>query len=327
MAPASAEVEEARTTGFWARALRRNIRRRQAIRAAAPYTAAIVAVAESWLYTDGVLCHLQNNHLRVLDLQQSAAEELVVNTQLLMQKCIDCMTPERYRLQFQLLHYADGLVSCVYKHPQRNVDSWLVVFNVQMRVIITTKALESTYKLFVRNNSEYIYFGIKSEQGDDGTRHWILTSYNINAKQWSNQNIHLVDMVGSDIGQSICFEIIDDYFYGLSAQSRVRIDELNWTSYYHCFRFPVNNPSFVERSVKDCMWRRQHGDGIIDNRWCFMRLLRNEAGRLQVLEARKEWPDGSSIGQRAYYTTDLVFHPVRAEPGFQAVEIMSRKAP
>ncbi|KAH8746543.1 hypothetical protein F5883DRAFT_373993, partial [Diaporthe sp. PMI_573] len=81
-------------------------------------------------------------------------------------------------------------------------------------------------------------------------------------------------------------------------------------SHYHCFRFPVAapKPKTTERSVKDKMWRRQHAEGPIDDRWSFIRLLRDEREptQLQVLESRKEWLAGSP-GRRNYYTTRLVF--------------------
>jgi hypothetical protein len=117
-------------------------------------------------------------------------------------------------------------------------------------------------------------------------------------------------MVGSDSGQSIAFEIIDGKFYNLSKQTCFEVDEVDWTSHYHCFRFPVATPKpkTTERSVKDKMWRRQHAEGPIDDRWSFIRLLRNarDPKQLQVLESRKEWLTGSS-GRRNYYTTPLVF--------------------
>lgn len=287
------------------------MQRRQSIRAAAPFTAAIVAVAQSWIYTNGVLCHLQDRTLRVLDLHHSDTAETVVDIRRLWQQAL----PEaagRRRFKFQLVYYSDGLVSCIYSHSRPDAESWLVVFDVQKQTVVTKKSLESTYKLFVRNNAEYLYFGTHSELGEDGFRRWVLMGYDIQANKWFNRKIHLMDMVGSDIGQSICFEIIDGHFYGLSNQTSFEVDEVDWTSYYHCFRFPVSDPqpNATERSLKDKMWRRQHAEGPIDDRWSFIRLIKNEEhGKLQILESRKEWLDRRSSGQRAYYTTDLEFAP------------------
>lgn len=318
LASATAEAQEARTTGEWARAFRRVVQRRQATRAAAPFSAAIVAVAKSWLYTGGVLCHVQDRTLRILDLHHSAEDETVVDVRLLLREAVACEAARRrrWRFRFQVVHCADGLVSCLYTHPRHDVESWLVVFDVRAQSIVAAKSLESTHKLFVRNNDEYLYFGTHSGLGEDGFRRWVLTAYDIKTRKWFDQKIHIMDMVGCDIGQSICFEIIDGHFYGLSNQTSFEVDEVDWTSYYHCFCFPVGKPQpeFTRRSVRDSMWRRQHAEGPIDDRWSFMKLIKNEKdGRLQILESRKEWLGHRSSGQRAYYTTDLDLAPLKAD--------------
>lgn len=323
-AGASTEAQEARTSGNWVRALHRLVQRRQSLRSAAPFTAAIVAVAQSWIYTNGVLCHLQDRTLRVLDLHHSHTEETVVDIRYLWREALPEAVARR-RFKFQLIYYAEGLVSCIYSHSRPDAESWLVVFDVQNQTVITKKSLESTYKLFVRNNAEYLYFGTHSEYGEDGFRRWVLMGYDIKANKWFNRKIHLMDMAGSDIGQSICFEIIDGHFYGLSNQTSFEVDEVDWTSYYHCFRFPASDPhpDATQRSVKDKMWRRQHAEGPIDDRWSFIRLIKNEEhGKLQILESRKEWLDRRSSGQRAYYTTDLHFAP-RQESDLHKVDSSS----
>ncbi|KAG6358782.1 hypothetical protein INS49_012301 [Diaporthe citri] len=308
-APATAEAAEARSTHKYASALRRLYKRRQAIRTAAPFTAAIVAVAESWIYVNGTLCHISERMLRVLDLHKSSGEETIIDVRALLDEAITASRGAR-KYKFQILHYAEGIVSCLYIHCRPVVESWLVVFNVSERTLLTTLSLDTTYKIFVRNDRNYLYFGTHSEFGDDGFRRWVLMGYDIHGGRWFDQKVHLLDMVGSDIGQSIAFEIIDGKFYGLSNQTSFEVDEVDWTSHYHCFRFPVAapKPKTTERSVKDKMWRRQHAEGPIDDRWSFIRLLRDERDpkQLQVLESRKEWLAGSS-GRRNYYTTRLVF--------------------
>lgn len=289
------------------------MKKRQAIKVAAPFTAAIVAVAESWLYCNGVLCHIQDRMLRVLDLHRSATEEIVVDIRSLLDEAVPESRGNR-KDRFQLLHYSQGIVSCLYTRFRPDVESWLVVFDIHQRKIVplSSRSLESTNKIFVRNDQNYLYCGTHSEFGEDGFRRWVLIGYDLKAERWFNHKIHLLDMVGSDIGQSISFDIIDGYFYGLSNQTRFEFDEVDWTSYYHCFKFPVDKPEakHIEKSTEDRMWRRQHAEGPIDDRWSFLRLLKNEEdGRLQILESRREWLDRRSSAQRTYYTTDLHFSP------------------
>ncbi|KAJ0119989.1 f-box domain containing protein [Diaporthe amygdali] len=303
------EAEEARSTQNYASALRRLYKRRQAIRTAAPFTAAVVAVAESWIYVNGTLCHMSERTLRVLDLHKSSGQEVIIDVRALLDEAVAASRGAR-KYKFQILHYAEGIVSCLYTHCRPVVESWLVVFNVREQRLLTTLGLDTTYKIFVRNDCDYLYFGTHSEFGNDGFRRWVLMGYDIEGDRWFEQKVHLLDMVGSDIGQSIAFEIIDGKFYGLSNQTSFEVDEVDWTSHYHCFRFPVAapKPKTTERSVKDKMWRRQHAEGPIDDRWSFIRLIRDERDpkQLQVLESRKEWLAGSS-GRRNYYTTKLVF--------------------
>ncbi|KAH8745785.1 hypothetical protein F5883DRAFT_702090 [Diaporthe sp. PMI_573] len=308
-APGTAEAAEARSTGNYATALRTLYKRRQSIRTAAPFTAAIVAVAESWVYVNGRLCHMSDRTLRVLNLHKSDGEETIIDVRALLDEAIAESRGAR-KYKFQILHYAEGIVSCLYTHCRPIVESWLVVFSVSEPRLLTTLYLDTTYKIFVRNDQNYLYFGTHSEFGDDGFRQWVLMGYDIRGGRWFDQKVHLLDMVGSDIGQSIAFEIIDGKFYGLSNQTSFEVDEVDWTSHYHCFRFPVAapKPKTTERSVKDKMWRRQHAEGPIDDRRSFIRLLRDERDpkQLQVLESRKEWTSGSS-GRRNYYTTPLIF--------------------
>ncbi|KAF3761082.1 hypothetical protein M406DRAFT_283015, partial [Cryphonectria parasitica EP155] len=313
LAVATAEVQEARISGKWSGALRRLVQRRQAIRAAAPFTAAILAVAESWLYSGGVLCHILDRTLRVLDVYGSQSEETVFDIRSLLHKKLP-QPRGRRRYKFELLHYAEGFVSCLYSRSRPYSESFLVVLKVPEGSLVTTRPLESTCKLFVRNNADFLYFGTHSEIGEDGFRRWVLTNYDINGGQWARNKIHLIDMVGSDIGQSLCFEIIDGYFYGLSNQTSFEVNEVDWTSYYHCFRFPVDRPrqELTDRADKKQMWRRQHADGPIDDRWSFVRLVKNEeTGQIQILESRKEWLDKRSSSQRAYYTTDIIWKSKR----------------
>lgn len=310
LASGTSEFQEAQHTTHWARALRRIVKRRQALRTAAPFTAAIVAVAESWIYKGGVLCYIQDRTLRVLDLHRAGSTETVVDIRGLLQEAVN-ETRHRKRYKLQLLHYAVGLVTCLYSRGREN---WLIVFDVpKQRLLAVSPTLESTFKIFVRNDADFLYYGTHSDIGEDGHRKWVLMTYDIGKDEWSDRKIHLVDMVGSDIGQSICFEILDGQFYGLSNQTSFEVDEVDWTSYYHCFCFPVGNPDprATRRSIRDKVWRRQHAEGPIDDRWSFIRLCKNEEDceNLQILESRKEWLEGRSSGQRTYYTTPLALGP------------------
>ncbi|KAB8290734.1 hypothetical protein EYC80_008371 [Monilinia laxa] len=56
------------------------------------------------------------------------------------------------------------------------------------------------------------------------------------------------------------------------------------------------------------MWRRQHEEGPIDDRWTDLRLDKDECtGELRIIESRKEWYHGASRSQRTHYITPVIF--------------------
>ncbi|KAJ9156142.1 F-box domain-containing protein [Pleurostoma richardsiae] len=303
------ETQAARKSKRYASALRRLVKRREAISSAKPYLVALVAVAESYLFANGLLCYILEGRLRVLDLHRSSRSEIVIDIRTLLTEEIDGYQDTK-KNRFYLLHYAEGVVSCLYSQGRPAAESWLVVLSLRENRVLTTRSLESSHKIFVRNNQEYLYYGTHTDIGEDDYRRWVLQGYSICSGEWFDQKIHLLDMVGSDIGSSICFEIIDGHFYGLSNQTSFEVEEMDWTSFYHSFKFPVDSPKpkHTQISCKQSMWRRQHAEGPIDDRWTFIRLQKDEnSGHLKVVESRKEWLAGQRSGRRTYYTTDLVF--------------------
>ncbi|KAJ4142307.1 hypothetical protein NW754_009757 [Fusarium falciforme] len=108
----SAEAREARETGDFARAFRRLVKRRMAVRSAEPWTAAIVAMADRFVYTSGYLCYTVNReHLRVLNVRQNPSEELKVNVPLLLHAVRDYDPLLPY--SFEPLYCAEGVLSCL----------------------------------------------------------------------------------------------------------------------------------------------------------------------------------------------------------------------
>jgi hypothetical protein len=96
------------------------------------------------------------------------------------------------------------------------------------------------------------------------------------------------------------------------------VEEVDWTSFYHCIRFPAASPSkatLEKTALDESMWRRQHREGPLDDRWGTLDLRKNEgSGDLEIIEARREFLCGAGRSQRTYYTTKLVF-PSKVEEG------------
>jgi len=294
------------------------VKRRQAIPSAKPYLVAVVAVAESYLYENGMLCYLFEGKLRILDLHASSRSEIVIDVHSLLSEEIDGYS-QTETCSFDLLFYADGVVSCLYRQgmiDDQSGEGWLVALSLREHRVLTARYIENLHQIFVRNNEEYLYYGTHTDTDADGHVRWALQGYSIRDDNWFDQKIRLLDMLGSDIGSSICFEIIDGHFYGLSNETGFEAGDADFTSFYYAFKFPVDGPKpqNTQMSSRQSMWRRDHVEGPIDDRWTFMRLQKDEkSGRVQVIESRSEWLAGHRSGRRTYYTTDLDFPEVNDE--------------
>jgi hypothetical protein len=287
-----------------------------------PYLVAIVAFADTWLYENGVLCYVRGSQLRILDLHRSATDEVLVDIRKLVDKAIEePRTSPRYR--FQLLYCANGIVSCLYTHATHathgrvGYKNWIVVFDPRAGHIITVQRLESTSHIFVRNNHQFLYYGTHSERGGDGYNRWVIIAFDLTTRAWLNQRLDFPAVIGSDIGSTVCFEIFDGYFYGLSNQTCLEVEEVDWVSYYTCFRFPLSRRGFqdMEQPPRQQFWRRNQTEGPIDDRWTFLRMFKDETtGQLKAVESRKEWLSGRISARRSYYTTVINFGNAHVKP-------------
>ncbi|KAK0102436.1 hypothetical protein ONS95_006055 [Cadophora gregata] len=307
----SKEAQEAvKNGGGNARALRIAAKRREAITSAYPFTVATIGFCDAYIYRRGILCYTLDDRIRILDLHRSAQEEFVVSIPSLLTEALSDIGDNNTGT-FKCLYYSDGILSCIYDASDEDSPVWLIAFHVETMRILVTHELESTDKIFVRHNSQYLYYGTHSELGTDGYKKWVICGYEYKTRKWFDHKVHLPDMVGSEIGSTICFELYRNSFYALSNQTSFEVEEIDWTSFYHCVRFLLDSPMLLEKTENKSMWRRQHQEGPIDDRWTSLSLDEDEStGELKIVEARKEWYLGCSTSQRTYYTTDIVF-PVK----------------
>ena len=257
-----------------------------------------------------MLCYIQDRQLRILDLHRSRATEIVVDVRgLLRDGAIDdeCALG---KYKFQPLYFANDVVSCLFTRRKPNQAHWLVVFNVRQGRILTTHRLISPFKLFVRNSDSFLCYGVYLPTSREGPRRWAVGGYDIKSDTWVKHKLDLPELIGCDIGSTISFDVFDGYLYGVSNQTSLEAEELDWMSYYTCFRFPLTRDGFrtIEHASREHMWRRWHFEGPIDDRWSFLRIFKDEStSQLKVIESRKEWLGGSSSAKRTYYTTKIVF--------------------
>jgi hypothetical protein len=303
-------VEAREPGGVHASALRRAVKRREALSLANPYTVATVGFGETFLYCNGVLCYTIDDTVRVLDLHHSDQHEVVISIPVLLTQCLTDIEDDAKKGLFQILYYSNGIISCVYSSNGPDPTAWLIAFSIKVRMHPVVQELDSMDKIFIRHNKQYLYYGTHSEIGVDGYKKWVIHGYDFKKRQWFDRKVHLPDMVGSEIGSTICFEFYNEYFYALSNQTSFEVEEIDWTSFYHCVRFPLASPcmDLLEKTDNHDMWRRQHQEGPIDDRWTSLKMDVDEGtGELKIVESRKEWAFGSSRSRRTYYTTRIIF--------------------
>ncbi|KAF4457707.1 hypothetical protein F53441_401 [Fusarium austroafricanum] len=314
MAPYSAEAQEAQSTKGFPRAFRKLAKRRMAVRAAEPWMAAIVAMADRFIYTNGHLCYtVDSKHLRVLNtLQQTPGAELIIDVSLLLKLAVRDYDPQKPHT-FEPLYYAEGILSCLATQvlEDSTTCSWLVIFELREfpRWVVVQRPC-SKHQLFVRNDKNYLFWGSKSHARLDGSYSWGLHCLDLQTRKWSDSLLILWDFDGASIGSDICFEIIDGLFYCVSNTFKTQTDHGVRNNFYQVVRFPVNNAVHdkCEKPSMRNLWRRHDSEGAIDERWTSLQLIRDErTGKLLIVEARKEWFPGNAGSQRTCYKKELQF--------------------
>jgi len=123
--------------------------------------------------------------------------------------------------------------------------------------------------------------------------------------------MQLQDVPGSVVGSEIDFRIHKGHFYAVS-NCRFELVEVDWTSFYHCIKFPLNRPNVEAIRTKNRVYRRQNDEGVIQDGWINLSLQVDErTDELLIVEARNEFrtnyqPD-APLHARTWYTTQIDF--------------------
>ena len=271
----------------------------------------MVGRGNDFLYRQGVLCILEDYTLRVSDIH-AASEEIQINLSDILQPNPEASASgSQYKLF--LLHYHDNIVTICHEKKGRPSSGHIYVVDTKpgpssKKRIIKKVTLESTYKLFARHTSKYLYFGTYSGAGSQGHCEWEIKGINLQNKDLPCIGpLQLRGFFGTDIGSTIAFEIHKDHFYAVSNQTSFEVEEIDWTSFYHCIRFPLEDPKkddIVESNNK--VWRRQHDEGVIHDSWTDLTLqFDEETDAPKIVEARREWQKSHGRQLRTFYISDF----------------------
>jgi hypothetical protein len=169
--------------------------------------------------------------------------------------------------------------------------------------------IPSNYKLFVRLTSQYLCYGTYISCGGRRDRRWKIFRVSLDGQRSvkSKQSLVLDNFHGSEIGNTVAFEIFNNYFYAVSNQGTSKVEEIDWTSFYHCVRLPLDDPVSAKLEKNDRVFRRQHAQGPIDDSWTSLSLQNSErTNEVLIVESRCEWEQASSRQSRTFYTSKFV---------------------
>jgi hypothetical protein len=155
-----------------------------------------------------------------------------------------------------LLQHADDILVCLFKAPRHS--PWLLAVEVGTGRRFASLQLETAQKIFVRHNSEYLLYGTHSFTGSHGHWEWVVHGYRFKEKQPFENKIYLENLVGCDIGLTVSFEIHGGYFYAVSNQTSFEVEEVDWTSFYHGYRFPLENASKENATDRAVVEKESH---------------------------------------------------------------------
>ena len=287
-------------------AVDRTFDRREAFALARPYSAFVVGQGTSFLYGDGVLCYRSRKLIRVLDVHDAAREETLIDLEALARS----WTGVRRHSDVELLHYRAGILSFIHYLENDDVgpgrrERWLKVMDVRSgKAAMRLAVIIHRPRIWVRNNDRYLYVGCHDGRTEDGHHEWVVQGYDLQEGK-PLASLSLPKFWGSDLRETIIFEIFDGYLHAVSNRSSFEMEEIDWTSFYFCLRVPVDDPK-LSRLQRQKIWRRQHVEGPINDSWTDLGLHRDErTGELLIIEARKEWKNGLGDQKRTFYIERL----------------------
>ncbi|KAI4164410.1 MAG: hypothetical protein LQ342_002057 [Letrouitia transgressa] len=274
--------------------------RRRCFADAQPVSAMVLGYGSSFLYRQGFLSYVCGDTIRVLNVHAAAVQESVIRLDWLSNRVFDVRTRNPV---IQLNHFQSSVLSFTFGRGQ--MTRYIVCVDVRDndvadRLLRVTPFPHS--KFIIRNDSEFVYVGSHDGLSTTGQhREWIWQGFRFRDDGTALPQLQIPDLAGTDLGQTVLFEIFDDYFYAISNESTFEDDEMDWCSYYHCYRFPVHDPR-PKSLHKIKIWRRQHKEGPINDSWTDLKLHKDEnTGALVIVEGRREWSDGKPIQKRTFY--------------------------
>ena len=287
------------------------ISRRESLRSAQPCSLVSLGCAQSYIYQDGFLCYVQEGRLRILCTYQDCETEVIANSYGTWddeKRAAESYPPTT--LHTMNFPFGTALVDqdsdlepviCAFgtrpfQIPQPDLASWA----------LNVPSTGSWYRM----TEDVLVSGSHRGIGHNGHHEWVLDVLTREAHTTGfhlRNSIQLERFFGVDVGQTVAFEIFDGYLYAISNTSSPEVEEIDWTSYYHCYRLSVDDVEAKNLLYRQ-FWRRQHREGPINDSWTCLSIQKDEEnGKVTICESRREWKNASSTQERTFYLTPMVF--------------------
>ncbi|OJI99836.1 hypothetical protein ASPVEDRAFT_39196 [Aspergillus versicolor CBS 583.65] len=279
---------------------------------AEPYSASVLGYGSSFLYSGGSLCYIYNDEIRALDVRGASRVEQVLNLPNVLRRLIPGYNPDNGMTQVSLMNYSDWIVAFLVEMDDR-AEAYILALDLRRQLpgksprLRCRKAIQSTQRLFIRHNSRYLYYGTHSALGFNGYTQWEVNCVDLRDGKTQSENMVVLDkFAGSEIGQTVCFEVYQDHLYAISTLVDFEEEEVDWTSYYVWICLDPKLTTHKDGVKTHRTWRRQHREGPINDTWSDLSLREDEeTGQPMILECRREWRDGGSQNCRTYYVQQL----------------------
>lgn len=280
--------------------------RQEAFAQARPLSVLALGYSPNFFYRQGVLCYVCRDTIRILRVHQASQNEKVIRTDALRRRPFG-------RQLLNIVHYQDGILTLRifggYASPMLCVDINGKNQTAEERKAGFSHRLEfesSNVRCFVRNSSKYLVRGEYVWKPALDHSEWVLVSVNLlNGRRSDELQLH--GFFGTDIGQTVCFEVFHGYLYAVSSQSTREVEEIDWSSFYVCYRIPIAYLT-AEKLQRKSIWRRQHREGPINDAYLSISLQEDQqTGAITIVEARQEFLNGGSEQTRSFYFSCLDF--------------------
>ena len=294
------------------------------------------------IYGDGVVCLLEESSVRIVDLHGSKGERRLHINALLGTLATDDNVCDWNHIQ--MLSY--GHDTLIFRYTDGADQNWLLAAKLsvsgQVQQLIDPERLRSTNRLFALQSEDWLFYGTRSAAArwcNQPYREWLIQGISLGGKKFGlvddidgtprpsskTERIQLHSFAGAEIGSSAAFKIHDGYFYGVTNYDAFDVIEVDFTSYYHCIRFPLKRAQQSTCEAARKVYRRQHIDGPVNDGWNTLELQVNEdTNDLMIVEGRAEWPFGGGDLSHGVYSHKLEWddqdvdavheHPARRGP-------------